>query len=64
MKSNIIQIQEVMPRDGLQIEKKFVPTEMKIEIINELSSSGVSQMKNILRFAKGCSSIRLMQKSF
>ncbi|TKR80872.1 hypothetical protein L596_014861 [Steinernema carpocapsae] len=32
---------EVGPRDGLQNEKNFVPTEQKVELINRLSSSGL-----------------------
>jgi hydroxymethylglutaryl-CoA lyase len=32
---------EVSPRDGLQNEKNFVPTESKIELINRLSQTGL-----------------------
>jgi len=42
---NLIKIQEVMPRDGLQIEKNFVPTRKKIELINDISNSGVSKIE-------------------
>lgn len=33
---------EVSPRDGLQNEKNFVPTETKIELIDLLSQTGLS----------------------
>ena len=33
---------EVGPRDGLQNEKKLVPTDVKIELINRLSDTGLS----------------------
>ena len=32
---------EVGPRDGLQNEKKLVPTDVKIELINRLSETGL-----------------------
>uniref|UniRef100_H2XSN3 hydroxymethylglutaryl-CoA lyase n=1 Tax=Ciona intestinalis TaxID=7719 RepID=H2XSN3_CIOIN len=35
--SDFIKIVEVGPRDGLQNEKKLVPTETKVELINQLS---------------------------
>ena len=35
-----IYIKEVGPRDGLQIEKTFVPTATKIEMIDRLSQCG------------------------
>lgn len=37
-----IEIREVGPRDGLQNESIFVPTEQKIEWINSLSDTGLS----------------------
>ncbi|SEQ70740.1 hydroxymethylglutaryl-CoA lyase [Piscibacillus halophilus] len=40
-----IKIQEVMPRDGLQNEPLFVPTEKKVDLINRLSQSGVSKIE-------------------
>ena len=40
-----IKIREVGPRDGFQIEKEFIPTEAKIEIINALSDAGVSDIE-------------------
>jgi hydroxymethylglutaryl-CoA lyase len=38
-------IQEVAPRDGLQIELAFVPTARKIDFINGLSRTGVSKIE-------------------
>ena len=35
-----VKIVEVGPRDGLQNEKEFVPTDVKIELINRLSAAG------------------------
>lgn len=40
-----IQIQEVITRDGFQIEDNFVPTDKKIELINKLSNSGLSKIE-------------------
>ncbi|MGE3920604.1 MAG: hydroxymethylglutaryl-CoA lyase [Gammaproteobacteria bacterium] len=37
-----VKIVEVGPRDGLQNEKNFLPTETKIEFINKLSDTGLS----------------------
>ncbi|XP_073529243.1 3-hydroxymethyl-3-methylglutaryl-CoA lyase, cytoplasmic isoform X2 [Phyllobates terribilis] len=36
-----VKIVEVGPRDGLQNEKTFVPTDIKIELINRLSEAGL-----------------------
>lgn len=38
---NQVKIVEVSPRDGLQNEKSFVPTEAKVELINRLSDTGL-----------------------
>ncbi|GHC24098.1 hydroxymethylglutaryl-CoA lyase [Kushneria pakistanensis] len=38
-------IQEVAPRDGLQIEKRFVPTAEKIALIDALSRTGVAKIE-------------------
>ncbi len=35
-----VKIVEVSPRDGLQNEKSFIPTEVKIELVNRLSAAG------------------------
>ena len=40
-----IHIQEVGPRDGLQNEAVFVPTEDKIALVNALSDSGVAKIE-------------------
>lgn len=40
-----IKIQEVIPRDGFQMEKNFIPTEDKIKIIDKISESGVSKIE-------------------
>ncbi|ONK61488.1 uncharacterized protein A4U43_C08F30430 [Asparagus officinalis] len=39
---NFVKIVEVGPRDGLQNEKKTIPTAIKIELIHKLVSSGLS----------------------
>jgi hypothetical protein len=36
-----VKLIEVGPRDGLQNEKKLVPTNVKIELINQLSNTGL-----------------------
>lgn len=36
-----VKIVEVGPRDGLQNEKKILPTKFKIELINSLSETGL-----------------------
>jgi hydroxymethylglutaryl-CoA lyase len=40
-----VKIVEVGPRDGLQNEKDFVPTIVKIELINRLSAAGVRNVE-------------------
>ena len=40
-----IHMQEVGLRDGLQMEKAFVPTEDKIALCNALSSAGLSKIE-------------------
>ncbi|XP_011869778.1 PREDICTED: hydroxymethylglutaryl-CoA lyase, mitochondrial [Vollenhovia emeryi] len=42
---NFVKIVEVGPRDGLQNEKKVVPTEVKIAFINMLSSTGLKSIE-------------------
>lgn len=37
-----VKIVEVGPRDGLQNEKNIVPTDVKIELIHRLASTGLS----------------------
>ena len=38
-------VQEVSPRDGLQIEPVFVPTDSKVALIDALSSAGFSRIE-------------------
>lgn len=38
-------VHEVAPRDGLQIEPRFVPTEDKVRFVNALSKSGVAKIE-------------------
>lgn len=40
-----IDIVEMLPRDGLQRYDEFIPTEEKIEIVNRLSATGVSEIE-------------------
>ncbi len=40
-----VKIVEVGPRDGLQNEKMIIPTSIKIELINQLSKTGLSQIE-------------------
>ncbi|UOR13560.1 hydroxymethylglutaryl-CoA lyase [Halobacillus amylolyticus] len=40
-----IYIQEVVTRDGFQIEDQFVPTDQKIDLINRMSSSGLDKIE-------------------
>ena len=34
------------PRDGLQNESKFVPTDIKIELINKLAAAGLKDIES------------------
>ncbi|GLK83720.1 hydroxymethylglutaryl-CoA lyase [Ancylobacter defluvii] len=40
-----VHIQEVVTRDGLQIEPRFLPTEQKIALIDALSDTGVAKIE-------------------
>jgi hydroxymethylglutaryl-CoA lyase len=40
-----VEIIEVGPRDGLQNEAKFIPTEKKIDLINALNKTGIKRME-------------------
>lgn len=42
---NKLEINEVAPRDGLQIESRFVETEDKVRLINSLSQSGLKRIE-------------------
>ncbi|KAK0530014.1 hypothetical protein OC842_004065 [Tilletia horrida] len=39
---NFVKIVEVSPRDGLQNEKRIIPTETKVELIRRLAGTGLS----------------------
>lgn len=41
----MIHVQEVVTRDGFQMEPSFIPTEEKIRLINELSVAGFSKIE-------------------
>ncbi|KLU22866.1 hydroxymethylglutaryl-CoA lyase [Caballeronia mineralivorans PML1(12)] len=41
-----VKIVEVGPRDGLQNEKEFVATEVKIELVNRLASAGLQNVES------------------
>ncbi|XP_013135267.1 PREDICTED: hydroxymethylglutaryl-CoA lyase, mitochondrial isoform X2 [Papilio polytes] len=41
-----IRIYEVGPRDGLQNESKFVPTDMKVELIHKLAAAGIKNIES------------------
>lgn len=43
--SDALLLQEVAPRDGLQIEKRFVPTSDKIALVDALSDAGFSRIE-------------------
>jgi len=40
-----VKVTEVGPRDGFQMEKQFIPTELKIEIVNALARCGIRRME-------------------
>ncbi|GIX46384.1 MAG: hydroxymethylglutaryl-CoA lyase [Candidatus Tectimicrobiota bacterium] len=40
-----ISICEVGPRDGFQIEPEFIPTELKVEVIDRLSATGLPKIE-------------------
>lgn len=40
-----VRIHEVAPRDGLQIEPVFVPTEQKIDLVDRLSATGLAKIE-------------------
>ena len=45
MLPKFVNIIEVGPRDGLQNEKQFVPTDIKVELINKLSKTGLNYIE-------------------
>ena len=40
-----IHVIEVGPRDGFQMESRFVPTELKVEVIERLAGSGIQEIE-------------------
>jgi hydroxymethylglutaryl-CoA lyase len=40
-----VNVVEVGPRDGFQMESTFIPTELKVRIINKISDSGVRKIE-------------------
>lgn len=40
-----VNVTEVGPRDGFQMEKQFIPTDIKIEIVNALARCGIRRME-------------------
>jgi len=44
--NDFVKIVEVGPRDGLQNEKEFVPTDVKVELINQLSETGLQAIES------------------
>ena len=40
-----VELAEVGPRDGFQMEKAFIPTEVKVQIIDRLSETGVGEIQ-------------------
>ena len=40
-----IYVNDVAVRDGFQIERDFVPTETKVELIDELSQTGLAKIE-------------------
>lgn len=46
MQVSKVKMVEVGPRDGLQNEKEFVPTEVKVELINRLTDAGFANIES------------------
>lgn len=40
-----VTIVEVGPRDGFQVEREFIPTELKIQVIDAIAKAGVSKIE-------------------
>jgi len=45
MKPAVVSINEVVTRDGFQIEQRWVPTDEKVALINRISCTGVSRIE-------------------
>ena len=48
-----VTLTEVSPRDGLQNEKVFIPTEIKIQFIKLLADAGFSEASQVETFPVG-----------
>lgn len=56
--SDALIVQEVSPRDGLQIEPTWVETADKIALIDQLSQAGFSRIESrFVRLAQGHSGV-------
>ena len=42
---NVVNIVEVGPRDGLQNEKRTIPVQVKVELINRLGQAGLTTIE-------------------
>jgi hydroxymethylglutaryl-CoA lyase len=42
----VVRIVEVGPRDGFQMEDRFLPTELKVEVIDRLSAAGLREIES------------------
>ena len=40
-----VTVVEVGPRDGFQVEREFIPTELKIEVVDAIARAGVSKIE-------------------
>ena len=49
-----VKIVEVSPRDGLQNEKEFVPTDVKVELIDRLAAAGFPNVEAASSRPSGC----------
>jgi len=44
--SNLVNIVEVGPRDGLQNEKGIIPVDIKVDLINRLARTGLQNIES------------------
>ena len=42
-----VRVVEVGPRDGFQMEERFLPTELKVEIIDRLAAAGLAEIEAV-----------------
>ncbi|MEO8501579.1 MAG: hydroxymethylglutaryl-CoA lyase, partial [Vicinamibacteria bacterium] len=45
MTPQLVSIVEVGPRDGFQMEKTFIPTDLKVQVIDLLSAAGLRSIE-------------------